>query len=190
MPPPGPSTGTTRPSSRNWPRAGSARRPRYRVVAEHGPDHSKTFEVETELKGEVVGRATGRSKKDAEQAAAKLALDTLSRRFAGELAQVAVEPVVPAPPVEAPAVATSEASPLRGEHAGGAEGEAPGGAARPREARSSRPEAAGAARRPTGREERRGPQGARPQAVAGPKGAECSPVETAPFPFAHPGVHR
>lgn len=56
--------------------------PRYRVVAEHGPDHSKTFEVETDLRGEVVGRGTGRSKKDAEQAAARLALDALGRRFA------------------------------------------------------------------------------------------------------------
>ena len=49
--------------------------PRYRVVAEHGPDHSKTFEVETDLRGEVVGGGAGRSKKDAEQAAAKLGLD-------------------------------------------------------------------------------------------------------------------
>jgi len=56
--------------------------PRYRVVAEHGPDHSKTFEVETDLRGEVVGHGAGRSKKDAEQAAAKLALDALARRFA------------------------------------------------------------------------------------------------------------
>lgn len=52
--------------------------PRYRVVAEHGPDHSKTFEVELELRGEVVGRGSGRSKKDAEQAAAKIALDQLN----------------------------------------------------------------------------------------------------------------
>ncbi len=86
--------------------------PRYRVVAEHGPDHSKTFDVETDIKGDVVGRGAGRSKKDAEQAAAKLALDTLSRRFAAELAPVAVEPVVPVPPVEAPFVATGEAAPL------------------------------------------------------------------------------
>src|SRR6266540_1955480 len=63
--------------------------PRYRVIAEHGPDHSKIFEVESDLKGEVVGRGTGRSKKDAEQAAAKLALDALARRFA--------PPEVPAP---------------------------------------------------------------------------------------------
>ncbi len=58
--------------------------PRYRVVAEHGPDHSKVFEVETDVRGEVVGRGAGRSKKDAEQAAAKLALHALGRRFAAE----------------------------------------------------------------------------------------------------------
>src|SRR5512138_1932641 len=51
--------------------------PRYRVVAEHGPDHSKTFDVELDIGGESVGRGSGRSKKDAEQAAAKLALDVL-----------------------------------------------------------------------------------------------------------------
>src|SRR6266542_2991034 len=55
--------------------------PRYRVVAEHGPDHSKTFEVETDVRGEVVGHGAGRSKKDAEQAAAKLALGALARRI-------------------------------------------------------------------------------------------------------------
>ncbi len=52
--------------------------PRYQVVAEIGPDHAKSFEVEVELRGEVVGRASGRSKKDAEQAAARLALETLA----------------------------------------------------------------------------------------------------------------
>ena len=52
--------------------------PRYRVVAEIGPDHAKRFDVEVELRGEVVGRATGRSKKDAEQAAARLALEALA----------------------------------------------------------------------------------------------------------------
>src|SRR6266545_2752933 len=71
--------------------------PRYRVIAEHGPDHSKTFEVETDLRGEVVGRGAGRSKKDAEQAAARLALDALSRRFVPP-----VEPPEPPPPEEKP----------------------------------------------------------------------------------------
>jgi ribonuclease-3 len=55
--------------------------PRYRVVAEHGPDHSKVFDVELELRGEVLGRGAGRSKKDAEQAAAKTALDAIPVRF-------------------------------------------------------------------------------------------------------------
>ncbi len=85
--------------------------PRYRVVGERGPDHSKTFEVETDLRGEVLGFGMGRSKKDAEQAAAKLALETLGRRFAGEAAPgdgrpeaapppeiAAAEPIEPAPP--------------------------------------------------------------------------------------------
>ncbi len=48
--------------------------PRYRVAAERGPDHEKVFEVELELRGEVLGRGVGRSKKDAEQAAARMAL--------------------------------------------------------------------------------------------------------------------
>src|SRR5512142_3229159 len=60
--------------------------PRYRVVAEHGPDHSKIFEVEVDLRGEVLGRGRGRSKKDSEQGAARLALDALGRRLAGEAA--------------------------------------------------------------------------------------------------------
>ena len=81
--------------------------PRYRVVAEHGPDHSKVFEVETDLRGEVLGRGAGRSKKDAEQAAARLALDHLGRRFAeGEPPAAAPEAAVPLaepppPPAEA-----------------------------------------------------------------------------------------
>ncbi|HYD40992.1 MAG TPA: ribonuclease III [Anaeromyxobacter sp.] len=73
--------------------------PRYRVVAERGPDHSKTFEVETELRGEVLGRGAGRSKKDAEQAAAKLALEALARR----VADAAPPPPGPVPAPEEPA---------------------------------------------------------------------------------------
>lgn len=80
--------------------------PRYRVVGERGPNHSKTFEVETDLRGEVLGHGVGRSKKDAEQAAAKLALEALGRRFtdaaaAGSRPPPAEEPVaeeVPAAP--------------------------------------------------------------------------------------------
>ena len=48
--------------------------PSYAVVRESGPDHDKLFEVEVSVNGEVVGRGTGRSKKEAEQSAAKQAL--------------------------------------------------------------------------------------------------------------------
>src|SRR5208282_3696903 len=49
--------------------------PRYRVVAEEGPDHAKKFEVEVSVGGDVFGRATGRNKKEAEQAAARKTLE-------------------------------------------------------------------------------------------------------------------
>ncbi len=84
--------------------------PRYRVVAEHGPDHSKTFEVETDLRGEVVGHGSGRSKKDAEQAAAKLALDALARRFGAEAPSAPPPEETPVPP---PAARAAPAEPSR-----------------------------------------------------------------------------
>jgi ribonuclease-3 len=94
--------------------------PRYRVVAEHGPDHSKTFEVETDVRGEVVGRGSGRSKKDAEQAAARLGLDALARRYAPAPSTPSATPpppavVAPEPPAAPPeAEATPpEAAPAR-----------------------------------------------------------------------------
>jgi len=51
--------------------------PKYRVVSETGPDHKRSFEVELEIKGKVYGKGTGRSKKAAEQRAAKEALRKL-----------------------------------------------------------------------------------------------------------------
>jgi len=65
--------------------------PRYRVVAELGPDHAKTFEVEVELRGQVLGTGSGRSKKDAEQGAAKVALESLATVPAGSPAPEAGE---------------------------------------------------------------------------------------------------
>ena len=83
--------------------------PRYRVVAELGPDHSKTFEVEVELRGEVLGRGSGRSKKDAEQAAARVAVEVLAARPAEvepvpaqAAPPIAEPPPAPPPPVEPP----------------------------------------------------------------------------------------
>jgi ribonuclease-3 len=52
--------------------------PEYRVSST-GPDHDKRFEAEVFLKGTFMGTGTGRSKKQAEQAAAKEALAELSR---------------------------------------------------------------------------------------------------------------
>jgi ribonuclease-3 len=46
----------------------------YVLVGESGPDHNKTFEVEVHLNSNVIGKGKGRSKKSAEQAAAKEAL--------------------------------------------------------------------------------------------------------------------
>ena len=52
--------------------------PEYRVSGEAGPDHRKTFSVEVVVDGNVLGAATGRAKKEAEQEAARQALDSLS----------------------------------------------------------------------------------------------------------------
>jgi len=47
----------------------------YAMVAESGPDHNKTFTAQVSLDGAVIGEGTGRTKKEAEQNAAKLALE-------------------------------------------------------------------------------------------------------------------
>jgi ribonuclease-3 len=52
--------------------------PEYKVVSETGPDHQKQFEVEVWIKGRLSGRGIGRSKKEAEQRAAKEALEKLT----------------------------------------------------------------------------------------------------------------
>jgi len=54
--------------------------PVYRVSRESGPDHQKLFEVKLTIRDEVYGIGRGRSKKEAEQQAAKQALERLSRR--------------------------------------------------------------------------------------------------------------
>ncbi len=51
----------------------------YCLVEESGPDHDKRFTVEVRLNSNVIGRGTGRSKKDAEQHAAKEALALMGR---------------------------------------------------------------------------------------------------------------
>jgi len=54
--------------------------PEYRIVAETGPDHQKKFSVELVIKGEVYGRGAGKSKKEAEQRAARVAMEKLNRQ--------------------------------------------------------------------------------------------------------------
>jgi ribonuclease III len=47
--------------------------PEYRVLSEVGPDHAKVFEVAVIIKDREWARATGKSKKAAEQRAAAMA---------------------------------------------------------------------------------------------------------------------
>jgi ribonuclease-3 len=50
--------------------------PVYRVVAEIGPDHKKTFVVQVIIDGEVVSESSGTTKKEAQQSAARMALES------------------------------------------------------------------------------------------------------------------
>jgi ribonuclease-3 len=54
--------------------------PDYRVVGESGPGHDKIFEIMVLVDGKKLGVGEGRSKKSAEQEAARKALETLSKR--------------------------------------------------------------------------------------------------------------
>jgi len=51
--------------------------PQYQVIKEIGPDHDKRFEVSVIIQGEVKAIGFGKSKKEAEQEAAKKALNHL-----------------------------------------------------------------------------------------------------------------
>lgn len=53
--------------------------PRYAVVEESGADHDKTFTVEARLDDAILGRGEGKSKKQAEQAAALQALERIEK---------------------------------------------------------------------------------------------------------------
>jgi len=48
--------------------------PTYHLVQSSGPDHAKTFEVEVRMNGKSMATATGTSKKEAEQNAARAAI--------------------------------------------------------------------------------------------------------------------
>jgi ribonuclease-3 len=54
--------------------------PTYVVVRERGPDHEKVFEVELAIRGQLQGIGAGKSKKEAEQAAARHVLEAFIQR--------------------------------------------------------------------------------------------------------------
>jgi ribonuclease-3 len=55
----------------------------YRLACQSGPDHQRVFEVEVWVKGECLASGAGSTKKDAEQRAARIALERLTNAEAG-----------------------------------------------------------------------------------------------------------
>ncbi len=53
--------------------------PTYQVVKSEGPDHAKTFWIDATASGRILGSGMGRSKQEAEQAAAASALEKLGK---------------------------------------------------------------------------------------------------------------
>ena len=51
----------------------------YQLVNESGPDHCRIFEMEVSVGGKPVGRGEGHTKKEAEQQAARMAIETLGK---------------------------------------------------------------------------------------------------------------
>lgn len=85
--------------------------PAYQVLSVSGPDHARSYEVEVRLDGVALGRGSGRSKKEAEQTAARNALDApeaLDRALLDE--PVALAPADPG----GAAIAAEEAARIRG----------------------------------------------------------------------------
>lgn len=52
--------------------------PEYEVIATYGPPHDRSFDVEVRCQGKVLGKGSGRSKKEAEAEAARNAIRVLS----------------------------------------------------------------------------------------------------------------
>ena len=53
--------------------------PVYQITSEEGPHHNKTFTADVIIEGKVLGEGKGKSKKEAEQNAAKEALNNLEK---------------------------------------------------------------------------------------------------------------
>ncbi|MBI4829483.1 MAG: ribonuclease III [Nitrospinae bacterium] len=54
--------------------------PQYKLVKESGPDHEKVFVIQAYILGEPFGMGIGRTKKEAEQAAARHSYESLTER--------------------------------------------------------------------------------------------------------------
>ena len=54
---------------------------RFEVIDERGPQHAREFDVEVYADDEFLAKATGRSKKDAEQKGAKAAIEAYEKIF-------------------------------------------------------------------------------------------------------------
>lgn len=66
-----------------WMQARGKPTPHYRVVATEGPPHDPTFRVSVLSEGREIARGRGRTKKEAEQRAARMALRLLQRDRSG-----------------------------------------------------------------------------------------------------------
>jgi ribonuclease III len=73
----GADAGDPKSSLQEWLQAAGRALPGYRIAQESGPDHDKRFRVDLVLEGSVVASGAGRTKKEAEQQAARLALTAL-----------------------------------------------------------------------------------------------------------------
>lgn len=81
-----------------WVQARGGELPIYAIVEESGPEHERTFVCEVSVRGEVVGRGYGASKKEAHQQAAAAALD----RLVPAVAEVGAEPAASASAEDSP----------------------------------------------------------------------------------------
>lgn len=59
--------------------------PEYRIIGQHGSEHQKTFTVDVFVRGTLCGTGIGKSKKEAETAAARNAIPVISQRVPSEL---------------------------------------------------------------------------------------------------------
>jgi len=53
--------------------------PQYELLGSSGPDHKKEFEIAVNLNGDTIATAKGKSKKEAQQKAAQIALEALKK---------------------------------------------------------------------------------------------------------------